>query len=73
MFLKENKKVNGENYREVYLILNKLGEEYINKIPKTIYNYIVETMTTSNTENKTTKRIHCFYCSIALQVLDKKR
>ena len=48
--------MNGENYREVYLILNKLGEEYISKIPKTIYNYIVENMTTSNTGNKTIQK-----------------
>ena len=38
------------NYREVYLILNKLGKNYIDKIPNKIYNYIVENMETQNTK-----------------------
>lgn len=38
------------NYREVYLILNKLGKNYIDKIPNKMYNYIVENMETQNTK-----------------------
>lgn len=42
-----------ENYREIYLILNKLGANYIEKIPKSIYNYIIQNMSTLNTSNST--------------------
>lgn len=37
---------------EVYLILNRLGEEYIKKIPTEIYNYIIK-----NKENQTSSNI----------------
>ena len=39
------------NYREIYLILNKLGKEYIDKIPPNIYRYIVENMDTEADQN----------------------
>lgn len=42
-----------DNYREIYLILNKLGANYIEKIPKQIYNHIIQNMSTSNTQNST--------------------
>lgn len=48
--------MNSENYREVYLILNKLGNEYINKIPKKVYNHIKENMATSGPEIKIIKK-----------------
>ncbi len=43
--------MNKRNYREVYLILNKLGKEYIDKIPPNIYRYIVENMDTEADQN----------------------
>ena len=42
-----------ENYREIYLILNKLGPSYIKKVPKSVYNYIVQNMSTKDIANKT--------------------
>lgn len=42
-----------ENYREIYLILNKLGSNYIKKVPKSVYTYIVQNMTTKDIANKT--------------------
>ena len=44
-------KMNKRNYREIYLILNKLGTEYIDKIPPNIYQYIVENMDTETDQN----------------------
>ena len=43
--------MNKRNYREIYLILNKLGKEYIDKIPPNIYQYIVENMDTETDQN----------------------
>ena len=43
--------MNKRNYREIYLILNKLGKEYIDKIPPNIYRYIVENMDTEADQN----------------------
>ena len=43
--------MNKRNYRESYLILNKLGKEYIDKIPPNIYRYIVENMDTEADQN----------------------
>ena len=43
--------MNKRNYREIYLILNKLGKEYIDKIPTNIYQYIVENMDTETDQN----------------------
>lgn len=43
--------MNKRNYREIYLILNKLGKEYIDKIPPNIYRYIVENMDTEVDQN----------------------
>lgn len=43
--------MNKRNYREIYLILNKLGKEYIDKIPSNIYQYIVENMDTETDQN----------------------
>lgn len=43
--------MNKRNYREIYLILNKLGKEYIDKIPPNIYRYIVENMDTETDQN----------------------
>lgn len=42
-----------ENYREIYLILNKLGSNYIEKIPQSIYNYIKLNMSTESQTNTT--------------------
>ena len=43
--------MNKRNYREIYLILHKLGKEYIDKIPPNIYRYIVENMDTEADQN----------------------
>ena len=43
--------MNKRNYREISLILNKLGKEYIDKIPPNIYRYIVENMDTEADQN----------------------
>ena len=43
--------MNKRYYREIYLILNKLGKEYIDKIPPNIYRYIVENMDTEADQN----------------------
>lgn len=43
--------MNKRNYREICLILNKLGKEYIDKIPPNIYRYIVENMDTEADQN----------------------
>ena len=43
--------MNKRNYREIYLILNKLVKEYIDKIPPNIYRYIVENMDTEADQN----------------------
>ena len=43
--------MNKRKYREIYLILNKLGKEYIDKIPPNIYRYIVENMDTEADQN----------------------
>ena len=45
-----------ENYREIYLILDKLGPNYIKKIPKSIYNYIKLNMSTKNESNATVSK-----------------
>lgn len=44
--------MNKSNYREVYLILNKLGDEYIKRIPANIYKYIVENMDTQTIKDQ---------------------
>lgn len=45
-------KLTNENYLEVYLILNKLGEGYINRIPKKLYNLIKEKAVKGQKNNK---------------------
>lgn len=53
--------MNKRNYREIYLILNKLGKEYIDKIPPNIYRYIVENMDTeADQNNRISKEIISF-------------
>ena len=44
--------MNKRNYREIYLILNKLGDEYIKKIPPKLYKYIEENMDTELVQNQ---------------------
>ena len=44
--------LNRRTLLEVYLILNRLGQDYINKIPADMYNYIIQ-----NKENQTSSNI----------------
>lgn len=41
-----------QTYREIYLILNKLGKSYIEKIPEPIYEAILQNMSNEEIENK---------------------
>ena len=34
--------MNKEIYGEIYLVLQKMGKEYIDKIPESIYNKIID-------------------------------
>ena len=48
--------LNRRTLLEVYLILNKLGENYINKIPENIYNFIIQNKENQSLSNFTVSR-----------------